>query len=741
MKLKQKRIISLFLAIMMLFSVLPAGTMTASAMEINTFNTKVTAFRNNRYANNSTYVNNAKYGGYQCFGFANEIATYIFGSFPTSSMAATSINSGWTRTYGGSAVDNLCVGDIVRYHYHSIFITGINGNTVTYCQANVPDGTNRVTYDNTITRSNLRSKVSDKLTSGGTDKTGWVAHFNNGVSQQSYISKPSAPKNVSAATTNGKLDIKWSSVSGATSYVVYVYSKSNCSEYAFKKETTACSISGIQLNPGRYWICVHAINSAGAGPGSNFVDYLTGPRNLKVTRVGTSIKLSWDSVPNANCYDVIITDPKGTQSWLHTDKAEKTISNCIPGSYKFEVQSLYRNNGSTTGQIVGAHSDVVSYYFGLNAPKNLKVNNNDGNMNISWDEVDGATCYDVIITTPNGKTDYWHSHSTNKTITGYEDGTYKIKVQGLYRENESKTGQIVSPHTDVIIYDYKKANQPAIHTHEWDLDYTIDENPTCTENGSKSIHCKTCDEVKNTKSIPAIGHKFSNWTVEKEATKESDGIESRKCQNCDYTETRNIDYIPVYDEDAPRISMANVDAKAGEEIEVRVKLENNPGITALRLVIDYDDTALEMTGFTFGDALASMNKGTSENYGNHYSFSMYSATADLNDCGTLAVIKFKVNENAEDGEYPIRITYDSDDIFNLNGESIHFDTGIGIVTVNSCLLGDINNDGKINMRDVVLLQQIVNGWNVTYNKDAADYNGDGKINMRDIVALQQYING
>lgn len=45
------------------------------------------------------------------------------------------------------------------------------------------------------------------------------------------------------------------------------------------------------------------------------------------------------------------------------------------------------------------------------------------------------------------------------------------------------------------------------------------------------------------------------------------------------------------------------------------------------------------------------------------------------------------------------------------------------------------------MRDVVLLQQVVNGWNVTYNKDAADYNGDGKTNMRDIVALQQYING
>lgn len=734
MKIKQERILSLFLALMMLFSVIPAGTVTASAATISLNRPLDKAYT----ITAREYYSSGSYHGAVDYGCPKGTPVYA-----AESGTVTVYDGGYGDGYYGCK-DGSGWGN---------YIDIVHGNGYKTRYAHMSAGRFVVKTGAKVERGQL---IGYSGHSG--NSTGAHLHFGlylngNIVYPESYIktasgyhsgytsSKPAAPKDVSVSTVNGKLNIKWSAVSGATSYVVYVYSKSNCSEYAFKKETTACSISGIQLNPGRYWICVHAINSAGAGPGSNFVDYLTGPRNLKVTRVGTSIKLSWDSVPNANCYDVIITDPKGTQSWMHTDKAEKTISNCIPGSYKFEVQSLYRNNDSTTGQIVGAHSDVVSYYFGLNAPKNLKVNNNDGNMNISWDKVDGATCYDVIITTPNGKTDYWHSHSTNKTITGYEDGTYKIKVQGLYRENESKTGQIVGTHTDVIIYDYQKANQPVIHTHEWNLDYTIDENPTCTENGSKSIHCKTCNEVKNTKTIPATGHQFGDWIVEKEATEESNGIEFRKCKTCDYTETRNIDYIPIYDEDAPRISMASVDAKAGDEVEVRVKLENNPGITALRLVIDYDDTALEMTDFTFGDALASMNKGTSENYGNHYSFSMYSATSDLNDCGTLAVIKFKVNENAEDGEYPIQIRYDSDDVFNLNGESIHFDTGIGIVTVNSCLLGDVNNDGKINMRDVVLLQQVVNGWNVTYNKDAADYNGDGKINMRDIVALQQYING
>ena len=153
-----------------------------AAMSISTFNSKLSSFRSSRYAHNSTYVDDpSNTGGYQCFGYANELAKYIFGSYPTSSMGALSVNSGWTRKYGSSAIDTLAVGDIVRYWYHSIFITGINGDTITYCQANVPSGTNKVTYDNTISRSTLKSRVSDYLTHDGASTTGWVAHYNNGV--------------------------------------------------------------------------------------------------------------------------------------------------------------------------------------------------------------------------------------------------------------------------------------------------------------------------------------------------------------------------------------------------------------------------------------------------------------------------------------------------------------------------------------------------------------------------------
>ena len=54
--------------------------------------------------------------------------------------------------------------------------------------------------------------------------------------------------------------------------------------------------------------------------------------------------------------------------------------------------------------------------------------------------------------------------------------------------------------------------------------------------------------------------------------------------------------------------------------------------------------------------------------------------------------------------------------------------------------GDVNGDGKLNNRDLALLQKYVNDWDVTVEMAAADVNGDGKINNRDLAALQRLLN-
>ena len=56
------------------------------------------------------------------------------------------------------------------------------------------------------------------------------------------------------------------------------------------------------------------------------------------------------------------------------------------------------------------------------------------------------------------------------------------------------------------------------------------------------------------------------------------------------------------------------------------------------------------------------------------------------------------------------------------------------------LSGDVNGDGKINNRDLGLLQKYLNGSDVTVDELAADLNADGKLNNRDLGLLQKLLN-
>ena len=73
------------------------------------------------------------------------------------------------------------------------------------------------------------------------------------------------------------------------------------------------------------------------------------------------------------------------------------------------------------------------------------------------------------------------------------------------------------------------------HEHDWATDYTVDKAATCTEDGSKSIHCNGCDEVKDVTKIPA-GHTWADgYTVDTPATCTTDGSKSKHCtvDGCD----------------------------------------------------------------------------------------------------------------------------------------------------------------------------------------------------------------
>ncbi len=904
MKVKKKRIISLFFAMLMLFSVLPAGTMTASAATLTLAQLKA-KFPQDKYwngGNADSYTSKACtchgknicingispctcnhfLGGTQCFGFSLKLGYDAYGSNPRN----------WGRAYN---LNNIKPGDIINYlgDGHTVFVTGVSGDIVSFAECNW-SARCIIKWNRSLKKSeftNLKNVyvAPSALTGGSTAHThSYSGSYFEAAHPHKIYQKCSCGATKYTGATRGYqscstcMHLSWSYVQPVKAYTINtgkttVYNAVNGTAKSNKiydtdlctisqiydcgwckvtfpldaggTDTGYCKISVFMKGGGYYLYTSKQINTyrrsdlktsngyAGAGDKIYILGVSGSAVQIAYPLTAGGWKVGWiptsaikctvsynanggvGSMPNSSVQynsKFTLTANKFTKTgytfsgwnvyrssdkkWYVAGEGWKTASEISSKGYNKKLYTdKWSGSLSQAWTLYGKTNNTFTFYA-VWTPNKLSVNYNANGGTISSDTYNLSN---NIVYKKSDKTKLTQTWTYN---AAQKNGLYNASTFGLTRDGytfkgwgTTASGGSVFDQNDAALVPSKinanikngscattlyaiwgKKENPVTHTHEWNTDYTIDKEPTCTETGLKSIYCKSCGETKNSvaipmaehqysdviskaatcaqeglrekvcsecglhtaqETIPMLEHEFGEWEIVSEATAEIDGIETRKCEKCDYAETKNVEYIPVYDETAPRISMTSTNAKLGDEIEMKVNIENNPGITALRLVIGYDEEALEMTGFSFGDALSSMNKGTSEYYGSDYSFSMYSATADLTDCGTIAIIKFKIKDDAENGEYSITISYDSDDIFNFDGDCVDFDIETGAVMVNSCLLGDVNDDSKINMRDVVLLQQVVNGWNVNYNSNAADYNGDGKTNMRDIVALQQYING
>jgi len=192
--------------------------------------------------------------------------------------------------------------------------------------------------------------------------------------------------------------------------------------------------------------------------------------------------------------------------------------------------------------------------------------------------------------------------------------------------------------------------------------------------------------------------------------------------------------------DAPAVSADSVTALAGQTVQVALRVQNNPGIVALRANVSYDSSVLILTnieGADFADAAFSPLESNpiTVNW-------VDSIHPDVTEDGVLALLTFTVAEGARAGSYPLTVSIpDPDDVFNYEMETVAMDAVSGGVSVVTYTPGDINGDTKVNIRDLGLFQQYLNGWDVTIIEAAADVNGDNKLNIRDLGTLQQFLNG
>ena len=82
--------------------------------------------------------------------------------------------------------------------------------------------------------------------------------------------------------------------------------------------------------------------------------------------------------------------------------------------------------------------------------------------------------------------------------------------------------------------------------HVWEEEYTVDREPTCTKEGSESVHCSACGTINETtvREIAKKPHEYGEWEITVEPTCTSEGSKERACIHCGDKETGTVDMLP-----------------------------------------------------------------------------------------------------------------------------------------------------------------------------------------------------
>jgi hypothetical protein len=181
-----------------------------------------------------------------------------------------------------------------------------------------------------------------------------------------------------------------------------------------------------------------------------------------------------------------------------------------------------------------------------------------------------------------------------------------------------------------------------------------------------------------------------------------------------------------------QIVIESTSAMAGNTIRLEMTLKNNPGIQGIYAYLKYDTSVLTLVKVENGN-LFDLNYGT---------MLLWSADGNCMDDGLLCVLEFQIAEDAPAGTYPIQLIFE--EVLNDDFDEVPLHAAYATVTVFNVIYGDANGDGKITLKDALLLRQYFankdpdTGESSIELEPGADANGDGKITLKDALLLRQY---
>jgi hypothetical protein len=198
----------------------------------------------------------------------------------------------------------------------------------------------------------------------------------------------------------------------------------------------------------------------------------------------------------------------------------------------------------------------------------------------------------------------------------------------------------------------------------------------------------------------------------------------------------------------PYIAVFTAFADPGDEVDVQIRVYNNPGFASMFMKIAFPDE-LTLLDYTLA-ANVEDNFTAPANlslFPNHVFMGWSGRTQPITQDGTLLTLKFKVCDDMDTNQpLPVTVTFESamfgaEKPSDINNEELDFGIVNGHVRVQPKVMGDIGANGRITSGSATILARYIIGDNVIIDLRAADVDCNGVVDIRDLTRFAQLLVG
>ncbi len=215
--------------------------------------------------------------------------------------------------------------------------------------------------------------------------------------------------------------------------------------------------------------------------------------------------------------------------------------------------------------------------------------------------------------------------------------------------------------------------------------------PTCTRGGCTLYTCTVCGVQYFADETAPLGHSYEN------------GV----CIRCGAPE-------PVH----ARLLLGTATGRAGDTVTLSLTIEHNPGILPFRPIPVYDTEKLELLGIEQTELMQNAAAGGTD--------------------GVIANLIFRIKEDCAPAA--LSVSLQNMPVIENPDTAAEFDIAEGRISVVDYLPGDLDSDGSITVRDLLLLRRyLVDGAPFPADVHAADVDGNPGIDELDVAYLHRYL--